>query len=57
MLRRETLGHEAVAPPSLNLLKALSTAEPIAVLVFIRMPNIDPLDEIVAAAATLSINR
>jgi hypothetical protein len=51
-LVEETLGHEAVAPPSLNLLKALSTAEPIAVLVFIRMPNIDRLDEIVANAAT-----
>jgi hypothetical protein len=53
----ETLGHEAVAPPSRNLLKALSTAESIVFLVFMRIRGIDPLDEIVATAAILFIIR
>jgi hypothetical protein len=53
----ETRGREAVAPPSFNLLNALSTAESIVFLIVIRMPNIDPLDEIVATAATLFIIR
>jgi hypothetical protein len=52
----ETLGREAVALPSFNLFNALSTAESIVFLIVIRMPNIDPLDEIVAAAATLFLN-
>jgi hypothetical protein len=53
----ETLGHEAVAPPSLNLPKSLRAAEPIAPLISRIIPGIDSQDEIVAAAATLFVDR
>jgi hypothetical protein len=53
----ENLGEEFVKPPTLNLSNVFSDSHPLSPLIFIIMPGIDPLDEIISVAARMELEK
>ena len=53
----ESLGKEFVEPPPLNLTKIFKDSSPLAPLIFIITPGIDPQDEIMNVASSMDLEK
>jgi hypothetical protein len=53
----ENLGEEFVKPPTLNLINVFNESNSMAPLIFIIMPGIDPMDEILSVAGRLELEK
>ncbi|OHT09102.1 Dynein heavy chain family protein [Tritrichomonas foetus] len=53
----DSLGKEFVEPPALNLGKVFKDSSPLAPLIFIITPGIDPQDEIISVATAMEMDK
>ena len=53
----ESLGKEFMSPPPLNLAKVFQESSPLAPLIFIITPGIDPQDEIIQVATSMDLDK
>jgi hypothetical protein len=53
----ETLGERFVSPPPLNLINVFQQSSPLAPLIFVITPGIDPVDEIMDVATTMELEK